>query len=111
MLPSQSEGIPAALVEATAVGLPSVVSDIPGTEIIVDHIHGIRTPADNAASLAASLAELLLDHVSRQRMGSAARNMFLSAYTLERVAGDHEQLYWELLHTSLRSEKRIGTAH
>jgi glycosyltransferase involved in cell wall biosynthesis len=29
-LPSESEGIPAALVEAMATGLPSVVSDIPG---------------------------------------------------------------------------------
>jgi glycosyltransferase involved in cell wall biosynthesis len=110
VLPSQSEGIPAALVESTAAGLPSVVSDIPGTEIIVDQIHGLRTPADNAASLAASLARLISDQALRLRMGTAARHMFLSGYTPEKVAEGHERLYRELLPPPAQSEEGVGIA-
>src|ERR1039458_3476343 len=45
VLPSASEGIPCSLVEAIASGLPSVVSDIPGTAMLVRQgIAGWRVP-------------------------------------------------------------------
>jgi glycosyltransferase involved in cell wall biosynthesis len=108
VLPSESEGIPAALVEATAVGLPSVVSDIPGTEIILDQIHGLRTKVGDSSSIAASLTALLSDQTSRLRMGSAARQMFLSGYTPDKVAEGHERMFRELLHLEQNTGKRAG---
>ena len=111
VLPSQSEGIPAALVEAAAAGLPSVVSDIPGTEIIVDQVHGLRTKAGDSSSIAASLTTLLSDQASRLRMGAAARQLFLSGYTPDKVAEGHERMFRELLHPAQRKGKRVGIVH
>ena len=96
-LPSESEGIPAALVEALASGLPSVVSDIPGTEIVVEGIHGLRFESGNLAALTASLESLIVNLNLRNRMGHAAHELYLSSFTPEKVARAHELMYQSIL--------------
>lgn len=68
------EGFPTASVEAQALGLPIVASDIGGTrETLVPGQTGVLVPPGDPGALAQALAPLLRDAALRQRMGTAAR--------------------------------------
>jgi len=98
VLPSASEGIPCSLVEAVASGLPSVVSDIPGTGMLVQEgVTGLRVPVADVPSLAAAIESLIRDLGARERMGRAARALFLEHYTIDCVRQGYERVYWELI--------------
>ncbi|GAA2094124.1 hypothetical protein GCM10009759_21370 [Kitasatospora saccharophila] len=72
-LSSRQEGLPVALMEAMASGLPSVVTRVGGMpEILDDDVEGRLVPPGDPARLADALAELA-DPVRRGRMGAAAR--------------------------------------
>jgi glycosyltransferase involved in cell wall biosynthesis len=79
-LPSQlvddgdRDGIPNVLVEAMAMELPVVSTNVSGIpELIEDHVNGLLVPQKNVTSLAAALTELLNDSDLRLRLGTAAR--------------------------------------
>ena len=68
------DGIPNVLVEAMAMELPVVSTDISGIpELIEPRVNGLLVPPRNAVALAAALEELLNDADLRQRLGQAAR--------------------------------------
>lgn len=75
-LPSRFEGMPNALLEAMAAGLPSVVSDAsPGPlEMVSDQVHGLVVPSEDAIAFANALQTLMGNERLRQRMGEAARD-------------------------------------
>lgn len=74
VLPSQSEGMSIALLEAMASGLPCVVSDTGGTDELIDHgATGLVTRWADVAGLTAALRTLLADATLRRQMGAAAR--------------------------------------
>lgn len=102
-LVSAIEGIPSALVEAMAVGLPCVVSDIDGMrDIIAPGVDGLQVPQGDEAALADALLALLSDPPLRLRMGRAARRHALERYTPAVVAEAHEKLYREILAEAAR---------
>jgi len=74
-LPSRFEGMPNALLEAMAFGLPSVVSDAsPGPlEMVRDGVEGFVVPSENVEALARALERLILDQGLRERCGAEAR--------------------------------------
>jgi glycosyltransferase involved in cell wall biosynthesis len=75
VLPSRYEGMPLALLEAQALGLPAVAFDCPtGPREIVgsDPVTGLVVPAGDVGGLAAALVQLLADPALRARMGAAA---------------------------------------
>lgn len=79
--PSHQEGFPLTLLEAMAVGLPVVASEIDGpTEIIKDGHNGRLAPDDDADRLAEALAELASDPAAAKALGEAARTLVLSEY-------------------------------
>lgn len=61
-LPSHSEGLPNALVEALACGRPIVASDVGGIPELIDSRCGILVPPKNAARLARALDQALSSH-------------------------------------------------
>ena len=75
VLPSRTEGMPNALLEAMGSGLPVVVSDgAPGPlELVEDGVTGLVVPVNDAAALASALARLARDADLRRRLGEAAR--------------------------------------
>jgi glycosyltransferase involved in cell wall biosynthesis len=96
-LVSSLEGIPCALVEAMAAGLPCVVSDIDGTlESVTDGLNGVRIPLADVARLGDALLGLLSDARRRALMGAESRRRVLERYTPDIVAAAHERLYREL---------------
>jgi glycosyltransferase involved in cell wall biosynthesis len=76
VFPSLAEGMPNALLEALASGLPLVASDIPGTrELVRPGVNGFLVPPGDPAALAAALAALLADPTRRAAMGQASRRL------------------------------------
>ena len=75
-LPSYREGVPNALLEATACGLPIVTTDTPGCrDVVTDGVNGLLVPVKNAQAIADALEILIQDPELRQRMGSAGREI------------------------------------
>lgn len=73
VLPSRYEGMPLALLEAQALGVPAVAFDCPtGPAEILSPETGRLVPADDTAGLASALAELLSSAPLRADMGRAA---------------------------------------
>jgi glycosyltransferase involved in cell wall biosynthesis len=74
-LPSRFEGMPNALLEAMAAGLPSVVTNAsPGPlEMVTDQIHGLVVPTDNPSCFAAALKSLIESPERRANYGQAAQ--------------------------------------
>lgn len=73
-LGSRQEGLPVALMEAMATGLPVVVTDVGGMpEIVTDGVEGRVVPSGDPAALAAALAEAAADPARRRAWGKAAR--------------------------------------
>ena len=79
-LPSLFEGMPNALLEAMAAGLPSVVSDAsPGPlEMVTNGEHGLVVPRGDWRAFSAALEQLMLDQGLRERQGAAAREKLCS---------------------------------
>ncbi len=75
-LPSYREGVPNALLEATACGLPIVTTDTPGCrDVVTDRVNGLLVPVKNAQAIADALEMLLLDPQLRKKMGDAGREI------------------------------------
>ncbi|PLK48675.1 glycosyltransferase family 4 protein [Uliginosibacterium sp. TH139] len=71
---TQGEGIPRALLEGAACGVPMVATDVPGCrDVVVDDETGYLVPPSEGERLAEALLDLLQDEAKRRRMGEAAR--------------------------------------
>lgn len=74
ILPSRGEGLPLAIVEAMAYGLPVVATRVGGNEEVVeDGVTGLLVAPEQPEALAASIIRLASDHDARRRMGESAR--------------------------------------
>ena len=74
VLPSHREGIPRALMEASAMGLPVVASDIRGCrEVVVAGETGLLVPTQDPLALAAAIERLIERPTEAQAMGQAGR--------------------------------------
>lgn len=75
-LPSYREGFPRAPMEASAMGVPCVVTNVRGCREAVEHErNGLIVPLRDVDALAEALIRLLRDHDRRRAMGDAGRRM------------------------------------
>jgi glycosyltransferase involved in cell wall biosynthesis len=83
VLASFAEGLPVALMEAMALGVPCISTQIAAIpELIHSGENGLLVPASNVPELAAALARLAADVEYRLRLGMAARRTVESEYNL-----------------------------
>lgn len=97
-LPSYREGLPKALLEAMAAGLPCVTTDVPGCREAVTHgDNGLLVPAGDAIALAKALNILIQDVSLRQRMGQRGRERIEREFSSEIIIGQTLALYEDIL--------------
>ncbi len=97
-LPSYREGLPKALLEAMAAGLPCVTTDVPGCREAVAHgDNGLLVPAGDAAELANALKVLIQDSGLRQKMGRRGRERVEREFSSEIIIGQTLALYEAIL--------------
>lgn len=93
VFPSRHEGMPNAVLEAMANGLPVIASRIAGNEeLVVDGVTGLLVPAEDAASLRDALKRLIDDVQLRERMGEASHRRVEESYTWEQTARQYALL-------------------
>jgi glycosyltransferase involved in cell wall biosynthesis len=94
-LPSASpEGVPKALIEAAASGLPIVATDIAGCRAVVtDGENGFIVPVRDATALADALARLIADPALRARFGAASRARAVATFSIDQVVEAHLAVY------------------
>lgn len=81
VMPSYREGFPNTVLEAGAMGLPSIVTDINGSrEIIENEKNGLIVPSKNANALYDAMERMLTDDKAREIMKSNAREMIVSRF-------------------------------
>lgn len=94
VLPSYHEGLPRALVEASAMGLPVVSTDTRGCrDVVVDGITGLLVPVRNVQSLADAMERLGLDADLRNQFGSEGRSHVESRYGVDRIVRETLDIY------------------
>ena len=74
IFPTYHEGFGSVTIEAEAMGVPVIVSDVPGPQnAILDGVTGFKVPARNVSELVEKTTELILDDELRNQMGKCAR--------------------------------------
>ncbi len=89
LLPSEGEGLPNAYLEALAMGLPTIVSDVPPYDIIAQTDFSIRVEHENIQALQAAITTLLQDHEKRGKMGTTAHQHAVETYSWQQVASEY----------------------
>lgn len=96
LLLSEWEGLPLALIEAQGMGIPAIVSNIPGcTEVIQHGYNGFVAESD--ADALRYLRQLLSDQTLRQTMGAAAAKRVQALFSPTRFLENADQVYTDLL--------------
>jgi glycosyltransferase involved in cell wall biosynthesis len=93
VFPSRHEGMPNAMLEAMASGLPVIASCIAGSEeLVLDGNTGYLFPSEDIESLQAALKKILNDAALREQMGSASRLHAEANYSWASTAGQYALL-------------------
>jgi glycosyltransferase involved in cell wall biosynthesis len=90
--PSRHEGMPNAVLEAMASGLPVIATRIAGNEELVNEDCGRLVAPEDVGALKEALAEVLPNAELRQGMGSAARQRAAANYSWRSVAEEYLRL-------------------
>jgi glycosyltransferase involved in cell wall biosynthesis len=93
-LASRWEGMPNAILEAMACGLPCVATRVSGTEDIITHgVNGLLVEPEDYQGMAQALLTLLRDPVRTSAYGKAARETIEQDYALEHITDLYLELY------------------
>ncbi|WP_312322419.1 glycosyltransferase family 4 protein [Soonwooa sp.] len=94
--PSYREGFPNVVMQAGAMGLASIVSNINGcNEIIIEYKNGLIIPVKNKKVLAEAMQKLLNDQALLNSLKTNARPMIVDRY--------QQQVVWDALLTEYKS--------
>ena len=99
ILPSLSEGRPVVVLEAMAMGVPVIATDIPGTRELVQNLDtGLLFVPGSTEQLAACVEKLIENEPLRIKMGTQAQRFVTSTgLTTPRIARRHIDIYEDLI--------------
>ena len=96
VLPSLWEGLPIAVLEAMAAGLPVVSTTVNGIPEAVEHEEsGLLVPPGDPPALADAIERVAGDAELRARLGERGRRRYEQQFTLDRMIDRFEELYAE----------------
>lgn len=98
VMPSYREGFPNTVLEAGAMGLPSIVTNINGSrEIIENEKNGLIVPSKDSKALYNAMERMLLDDKARMTMKNNARPMIASRFEKSFVQNCQIEFYKEVM--------------
>jgi glycosyltransferase involved in cell wall biosynthesis len=97
VLPSVNENLPLALLQAMALGLPCIATNVGGVREVLDAECGVIVPPGDRQALRAAMERLISEPDLAARLGEAARRRIRERFSLARCADDHVGLWSELL--------------
>ena len=90
VFPSYREGLPNVVLQAGAMGLPSIVTNINGcNEIIETNKNGLIIPVKNEMALFNAMQKLLVNTALREKLTQNSRRSIVTRY--------QQQVVWEAL--------------
>lgn len=93
VLPTFREGFSRVLLEASALGLPSITTNVPGTNEIVRHLQeGLHVDVDNSVNLANAMIQLASDPKLTKRLGDNAK-LHVEQFSLKVISDKYIELY------------------
>ncbi len=94
VMPSRSEGLGLAVMEAQAAGLPVIVSKIGGLPYVVQHNKtGLLVESENIKQLSNAIIALIQDRQLANRLGTMAREYAFNNYSAEGMAEETMKVY------------------
>lgn len=97
VLPSHHEGLPYALLEGMAAGLPVITTRVGAIPDVVEHgVHGLFVPVRSPRAIARAIVRLAHNRALGAAMGFAAQRRIRRGYSTERLARDFRELYGSL---------------
>ncbi len=106
VLPSTAgEGVPQAIIQAMAMGVPVVATSIGGIpEVVIHEETGMLAPVNNVEALAHSIRVVLNDASLRTKMTAKAQALVVQSYSLEAMLDAVEQCYGEVSRNAPHSQ-------
>ena len=96
-LPSYREGLPKALIEGAAYGLPIVTTDTVGCrDVVIDGVNGFLVPIKNIDELANKIFKLIKSKILREKMGRESHKIALSKFESSIIINQTLEVYNEL---------------
>ena len=110
VFPSYREGFPNVVLEAGAMGLPCIVTDISGcNEIILNDENGIIIPAKNADSLTEAMKKFVSNEDYVKQLSANARSIIVKKFDQHLIWQALLQEYFLLLHVDSNSLNNRAT--
>lgn len=99
VFPTLAEGMPLAIIEAMATGVPVVTTSIGGNkELVIDGVTGLLIPPQNVTALANAIEYLLENPAIAREMGNAGKKRIEKSYDIVKVAEKTIGVYRDCLH-------------
>lgn len=107
-----NEGVPQSVLQAMAMGVPVVASDLrPFREVVFESRTGFLVPARDPEALAERITLLFNDSALRAKLGRAARKIALERFSTGRMLDSTEKLYRELIRSRAGSGDEPAKGH
>jgi glycosyltransferase involved in cell wall biosynthesis len=98
VLPSRVEGLPNAVLEYLAAGLPVVASRVGGTgELVDDGVTGLLVPPENSAALSSAMLKYLRNPAEARQIANRGREFVTRNFSFDRLIREVDELYSGLL--------------
>ena len=106
VLSSRTEGMPVALLEGMAAGLPLVATAVGEVPRLIEGGTGTLVPVEDATALATAIADLLRDPQRRMICGQASRECIRKGYSAEHMVERYLALYEQVIAAGRRASTR-----
>jgi glycosyltransferase involved in cell wall biosynthesis len=97
VLPSYAEGLPYALLEGMAAGVPAIATRVGAIpDVVTDGVNGLLVAPREPQALAAAICRLSVDRTALARMSEASRATVAGSFSIDRLAAQLRGVYESL---------------
>ena len=111
VLPSYAEGLPYALLESMAAGVPAIATRVGAIpDVVADGVNGLLVEPHSPEAITAAIRRLAADRPALARMGRASRATIEGRFSIQRLAAQLRSIYAGLCARARRSAARRARA-